>query len=306
MDCVCKNCNGEFGKTIERYLAGDSIEGLWRLQKIGSRSKKHIVQTRIKINVPDENKFGDFRGAIVYFDFAKKDSLLLPSQILTEDDFGNRKFFLIADIEKEEIKDELFKYKNRGFSIIRQNADDEKAAIQKLKQIGIDFKPIREVKLPEGALEDDGTLKLIVEGVMDNVIFRAIAKIAFNYVAKVKGPELALNSRFDAVREYIKTGIKTNFKIVEIKQGHILDDETNNKYFFEGHIFIVQTKGNRIIGKVSLSNTFAFYYVVNLGKLNVLYDLKSGHAYSLNKDRIIELFSPTMIAVPKLIPKIIL
>jgi len=88
-------------------------------------------------------------------------------------------------------------------------------------------------------------------------------------------------------------------KIVEIKKGHILAEETNNKYFFEGHIFTVQTKDTQIISKVSLSNTFDFYYVVNLGKLDVWYDLKSGHVYSLQKDKIIELFSPTMIVVPK-------
>ncbi len=64
IDCVCMDCNNEFGKTIERYLAGDSIEGLRRLQKLGSRSKKPIKQTRLKINIPDEDRYGEFRGAI--------------------------------------------------------------------------------------------------------------------------------------------------------------------------------------------------------------------------------------------------
>ncbi len=119
-------------------------------------------------------------------------------------------------------------------------------------------------------------------------------------MAKVKGAEYVLDSRFDAVREYIKTGEKPNFRIVEIKKGHILAEETDDRYFFEGHIFTIQTKGRRVIGKVSLSNTFAFYYVVNLGELEVWYNLKSGHAYSLKEDKIIELFSPTAISVPKL------
>jgi hypothetical protein len=296
MDCVCIKCNNDFGKTIERYLAGDSIAGLWRLQKIGSRSKKPVKQTRIKINIPNEEKYGEFIGAIVYFDFSKKDSLLLPSQILIKDEQGNRKFFLVEDIERDDVKNELNKHKDRGFWIFAHNADNERTAIEKLKQIGIEFKPIKEEKLPISALEDDGKFKVIVEGIMDNMIFRAIAKIAFNYLAKVKGHDCVLDSKFDIIREYIKSGTKPNFNIVKIEEGHILADETNDKYFFEGHIFTIQSQGNRIFGKVSLSNTFAFYYVVDLGELGpIWYELKSGHAYSLKEAKIIPLFSSTFI-----------
>ena len=297
--CVCKKCNIGFGKTLERFLAGDSIEGLWRLQKIGSRSKKHITQTRINIRVPNDCKYGEFRGAIVYADFSKKDSLSLPSQILVKDDVGNRKFFLIEDLEKQEIREEFDKYKDKGFWILSHNASAEEEAIEKLKQFGINFKLAMHGRLPTGALEANGGLEVIIDGIIDKKIFRAIAKISLNYLAKVKGPLYVLDARFDSIREYIKTGVTKEPKVVEIKKGHILTEETNNKYFFEGHIFIVQTEGNQIIGKVSLSNTFTFYYTVNLGVLDVWYDLKSGHAYSLQEDKIIELFSPTMISVPK-------
>ena len=89
MDCVCRGCNIAFGQSIERYLARDSLEGLWALKKIGSRSGKPIRQMRIKLNVPDEDKYGEFRGAIVYADFSQKGGLLLPAQILLKDDQGN-------------------------------------------------------------------------------------------------------------------------------------------------------------------------------------------------------------------------
>ena len=104
MDCVCTECNTSFGRSIERFLAGDSLEGLWRLQKIGSRSGKPIRQIGLRINIPNEDKYGDFNGVIVYFDFSKKDSLILPSQIVLKDDQGNKKYFLLDDVEKEEVK----------------------------------------------------------------------------------------------------------------------------------------------------------------------------------------------------------
>ncbi|MEK7845904.1 MAG: hypothetical protein AAB257_02965, partial [Nitrospinota bacterium] len=249
--------------------------------------------------IPNEDKYGNFKGAVVYCDFSKKDSLILPSQIVLEDDEGNKKYFLLDDIEKEEVKNELNRYKDKVFRIFTHNKTEEQKAIEKMRQVGIVFKPQKGGMLPSSAVEEDDTLKVSVEGIIDDVLYRSIAKISFNYLAKIKGAEYALDSRFDAVREYIKTGDKPNFKMVEIKEGHILAEETDNKYFFEGHIFTIQTKGKRIIGKVSLSNTFAFYYVVKLGELEVWHDLKSGHAYRLKDHKIIELFSPTMISVPK-------
>jgi len=72
LDCVCKNCNNELGGTVERFLAGDSLECLRRLKYIGSRSGKSINQERLKINIPKEDKYGVFAGATVYTDFSQR------------------------------------------------------------------------------------------------------------------------------------------------------------------------------------------------------------------------------------------
>jgi len=39
INCVCRTCNNEFGRSLERYLAGDSIEGLWRRKNLGHGQK---------------------------------------------------------------------------------------------------------------------------------------------------------------------------------------------------------------------------------------------------------------------------
>lgn len=297
LDCVCRDCNVKLGGSIDRYLASDSIEGLQRLQKLGSQSKKPIRQIRLKINIPDEDKYEEFRGAIVYADFSKMDNLLLPTQVLITDSQGNRKSFLIDNIN-DEVKRELQECRDKGYWILTSNEDEKKIAIEKLKQIGIEFKSIREGGFPSSAIEKDGKLKVVIKGIIDQVIFRAIAKFAFNYLAKVRDADYALNTRFDTVREYIKSGTKPDFDIVKIEKGHILDEETDTKYFFEGHIFTIQTKGNDIIGKVSLFNTVNFYYVVRLGELGpIWHDFKSGHIYDVEENKIDSLFSPTFLTI---------
>jgi hypothetical protein len=303
MDCVCRGCNINFGQSIERYLARDSLEGLWALKKIGSRSGKPIRQMRVKLNVPDEEKYGEFRGAIVYADFSKKGGLFLPSQILLKDDQGNRKFYLLEEIGDERAKKELSKYKDKtkGFWVFAHDDKEEKIAFEKLNEHGIKFDPKIREGFPSRAMENDGTLRVKIEGLIDDVIYRAIAKMAFNYLAKVKGADFSLASRFDAIREYIRNGIRPEYKIVTIMEGRILAEEPRGMYSFEGHIFTIQTKRNRVIGKISLTNTFGFYYLVDLGDLGpVWYDLKIGHAYSFKEDCILELISPSFIITPKI------
>lgn len=291
LDCVCRDCNNEFGRSIERYLAGDSIEGLWRLQKIGSRSKKPIKQTRIKIHAPDENRYGEFRGIILYADFSQMDNLYLPAQILTFGGDGERTFTLIDDMTDDEIKNI-----NGRFEFFAHNEKEYNQVAERLKQLGKKLEEDKINRLPETAIDRNGKLEVEIEGVMDSVILRTIAKIAFNYLAKAKGADYALDQSFDSIRDYIMTGNKPNFGIVRIEKGHILAEETKNQYILEGHIFTIETRGDDIISKIALTNALNFYYVIYLGKIGLIWhDIKSGHAYSLKEDKMIPLFSPTFL-----------
>ena len=155
------------------------------------------------------------------------------------------------------------------------------------------------------AINNDGKLEVETESVMDAVIFRTIAKIAFNYLAKVKDAEYVLDQKFDEIREYIRCGSKSQFQPVTIERGHILAEETKDKYFLEGHIFTIETRGSVIIGKICLTNMFDFYYVVKLGDLGLIWhDIKSGHAYSLQEDKVIPLFTPTYLTISARLKKI--
>jgi len=300
IDCVCRNCNNEFGGNIERYLAGDSIEGLWRLQKIGSRSKRPIRQTRIKIHVPDENRYGEFRSLILYADFSQTDSLYLPAQIVTIGNAGERKFNLLEKMADEDIKNISGK-----FQLFAHNEKEYNQAAERIQKLGKKLEEGMVNQLPQTAIGDDGKLEVEIEGVMDVVIFRTIAKIAFNYLSKVKGAEYVLSQKFDAIREYIRTGVKPNFRLVSIEKGHILAEETSNRYFLEGHIFTIETRGSQIISKICLTNMFNFYYLVNLGDIGpIWHDIKSGHAYSLKEDKILPLFTPTYLTIASRLKKI--
>jgi hypothetical protein len=298
IDCVCRKCNNELGGTIERRLAGDSMEGLWRLQRLGSRSKKPIKQERIKIRVSDEERYGEFKGIILYADFSQVNSLYMPAQVVTIKESGQREHDLIEDMSDDDIRNIPGR-----FGLYAHNESEYNQAVDRFKRLGKKFD--EEIQnLPHTAINNDGRLEVEVEGMMDVIIFRTIAKIGFNYLAKSKGYEYAINKRFDVIRDYIHSGIKPPVNPVRIQKGHILAEETKNKYFLEGHIFTVETKGSQIISKVCLTNSFNFYYVVTLGDIGIIWhDIKSGHAYSLKDDEIIPLFTPTYLTIASRLKK---
>jgi hypothetical protein len=62
---VCVDCNHRLGKELDEILARDTFEALLRAEKLPSRrhKKDKFKPRRITIRVPDEPKFGDFRGA---------------------------------------------------------------------------------------------------------------------------------------------------------------------------------------------------------------------------------------------------
>lgn len=292
--CVCRKCNNELGGTVDRVLAGDCMEGLWRLQNIGSKSKKYIKQARVKLNVPDEKKFSMFAGAVVFVDFTKIDCIYLPMQIMIQDG-NNKSIYLYEELDKKNVRGKI-KASRENIVILAHNTKEFEILKHKLKIIGIKTDN-NSHSLPENILDNDGKLNIAAEFIVDDFVYRGIAKIAFNYLAKIHTCQYALDQKFDVIREFIRTGRKIDTGLVQIKQGHILAEETDDKYFFKGHLFTLQIHENIIISRLSLTNQYNFYYEIKLGAMGIIWhDLKSGHAYSFREEKILDLYSPTFLA----------
>ena len=60
---------------------------------------------------------------------------------------------------------------------------------------------------------------------IDESIVRAVAKIAFNYLAYWQGSEFMLEPDFNRTREFIRYGVKPQYPLIKIRQEAILYDE---------------------------------------------------------------------------------
>jgi len=294
LDCVCRPCNQTLGGELERYLASDSLEGLERLRTIGSRSKKPICQSRIQLSLPDDDIYGDYRGIIVFADFTQPGHLYLPSQVVIEDDKGRKSPKLIDSVTSDDIEE----LRTRKYFIFANDETSLKSAFSDLENLGIKTQLEREAGLPQTLLAPPGQIQIPIQGRIDEVIYRSIAKISFNYLAKTKGTAFALESRFDEVREYIRYGKIPRQPVVSIVRGHILSDETNNGYSFSGHIFTIEEHRMEVVSKICLWNCFDFYYLVRLGSMgSIWYDIKVGHAFDMQSKELHEMCSPTFLNI---------
>lgn len=283
---VCDDCNQYFGDNLEIALSRDTYEGHSRFEfnvKKAETFKTAGKKSRIIIRISD----GIFKGAYVYREYSPdmNDIVLRPipqvgfrKKALTE-----YEYFLLDKIpDKEYLEKNNFDMQHaqaiKAFSINVNQLE------QKLKEKNISFKIGGEIVPPDKS--DD--LLCNIEGEIDRTIFRAIAKIAFNYLAFWQTPEFLYHKDFDNARKYIRYGETVNYPITRVIDKAILNDEPSTGKRRLGHLITVNwAKDNlSIVSQVSLFNWVT--YVISLARnfSGERRNIKKGHFFNTNSHEI--------------------
>lgn len=275
LDCVCEPCNNRFGGSIEKWLASDSMESVPRLKLLGSQSGKNVRSRRMRLAVPHEAEYGDFQGAIFERDF-KTGQLVLAPQAGFKNDKGEYEYFTDKELSYPEIQERVKKLSDKDIKILGQPEGQEEITeriIEQLKSIGITFQKTGELHLsykPPG-----GEIVVPVRGEIDADIQRAAAKIAFNYLAKIKGADFVLQAKFDKVRDFINGGPYQRI-VTPVRDPILLDDFKDRRYLL--HIFIFERVGDTLRAMVSLFNQGMAYDVILSTEMGPFwYEIVSGH-----------------------------
>lgn len=229
LDCVCRKCNNTLGGTIERWIAGESPEAMLRLAYIGSKSGKPIKQLRLQINIPNKLEFADFQGVRLEIDF-KIGELLLPTQIGLKNNSGIYEYFTNKQLGDQKTLDRInnilshkdIKWLASGDKNIFNKKIKEFQSVLEKKGINLPKGAKKEFNLPKNSIQN-GKIPVNIHSLIDEDIQRAIVKIAFNYLAKIKGGDYVLKNCFDDIREFKKViiskilAIEPNEWLVPIK-----------------------------------------------------------------------------------------
>ena len=287
---VCDDCNQYFGDNLEIVMARDTFEGAQRFdfglkpskefKSLGKRSK-----TTIKIAE------GEFKGAYSYKEYSEKQDKIVikpvPQIGFLKNETAEYEYFLL-----DQIPHRNYLYE-KGFDIkhprgIRAFGIDVDTARQVLSEKGIKFEYQGEAG-PSESPKEDWLCK--VEGLIDSIIFRTVAKIAFNYLAHWEGIDFLLQKSFEPTRSFIRYGKQAEYPFVIVDDNPILGDEPVEGRRRLGHIVTVNWTEDRIsiVSQVSLLNWASYRVSLARDFSGERRDLRRGHFFNVNNGEIHDL-----------------
>lgn len=293
---VCAVCNSNLGKMLDQVLARDSFEGLIRSQvlptKKGSRDRFH--SRRVELRYPDKEEFGELRGARVRMDWADRQFVLLDQLVVRTVTNELRSYTVQELVSDPDIS--FAGLPPNSVSVLGLDTAEVDNLVELACARGAQFKNLpRMISAPASACEPKVLLETL--GVINDAVWRSIAKVAFNYLAWVQGPEYVLADRFDRIRSFILEGNQQQ-ALVRLVQQPILADESRRWKGFRGHLVFFETSGRSLVAKVSLFNSIT-YQVLLSHDLGIYYSLSAGHAFDPIRREVYKLTSiPKRILVP--------
>lgn len=290
---VCNRCNQYFGDNLELALGRDTFEGQLRFRhgvKAIDKFKAIGRASRIVLKSTE----GEFAGCYMYREYSteKGDIVVKPLPqvgfFLTP---GNRhEYFLLDDIPTAS------ELERRGFdsqhprSIVGLEVDVHELT-ERLRAKGIPFN-YRGPLVPGERLE---TILVHFEGTIDHTIFRAIAKIAFNYLALSEGSDFVHHPDFDRARHYIRWGHFPGYKMIQMDEAAILEGEPIEGLRALGHLITMSwaQDGRSVLSQVSLFNWMTYRICLAPDFTGPRPDLIMGHLFNVSNGQILELGART-------------
>jgi hypothetical protein len=298
LHCVCSECNGFFGRTIEWALRGNSVEGALRLQLGLGTGTLGTHKGSVRFTLSDATPM--WNGANVKIiakgRSGRVEAIPLPQVGARRTPEEHWKWYAPAEITPD-FALQYPKGSKSEFHVVSSNKREQDRIVELLKKNGVDFHP-KDASTPP--IDSAGTIGTLITADFDQQISRCIAKIAFNYLAYCCGAPFVLVSDFDDVRAYIREGRKPVVTVVRHHRKRLLIEEAFGGRATEGHIILIDwtPDARSIVAQVSLFNSFR-YIVVLCNSFHGLWTpaLTQGHHFDVKRRRI-EPLGMTRLRIP--------
>ncbi len=289
INIVCTECNQYFGDNLDIHLARDSFEGRSRFIYGISRPEDFRSPRRSRIHIKITE--GPLKGMYAYPEYSPvvDDVIIMPCAQVGFLIDGSYEYFLL-----EELPDAQY-LEDNGFDSSLPNC------ISALGASVEDFRrklEERQIDIPNLRLQRDGnsrsgsdTVLCEVTGIVDEIIYRAVAKIVFNYLAYFHEQEFLHHEAFDPIRKFVRYGECTEYRLVEARQEAILEDEPIEGQRVLAHLITtnVSGDGNSIVGQVALFNHMTYRVILSTNYIGQDLDIRRGHVYDCGAREISEL-----------------
>ncbi|HYT83098.1 MAG TPA: HNH endonuclease [Gemmatimonadales bacterium] len=298
---VCRDCNGYFGRNLDIGLGRDSYEALLRVEH-GLKSPAELdemFKRRVTVSLPaDGTQWG--RVILRLEQHPGGEDLppvvqLVPQVGFQRNDGDGWDYFAEGDLRRETGIAARLMGTHTKRRVILFNSDEWRDRLMAtIAEVGIPFK--KEGEFSGFPPFERGEVTTLVEARFDDILARAVCKIAFNYMAKTQGAEFALRQEFDAARRYVR--------YAEGKDGGFLTFDRETRFRNSAgetrqhvaHLLTLEWNGEReeLIGIVHLFG--ATQYAVRLCTRwdGIWRRIMSGHLFDLEDMEVTELHVTTI------------
>jgi hypothetical protein len=279
---VCDSCNQYFGDNIELALARDTIEGASRFEhgvKKPEEFKSAGKQSRLTIKLAE----GEFKGAYVYRYYCETQEKVVIAPVpqfgFLKTGSNQYEYFLFSEVPDKRYLEENGFNLDAPRAIITCGIEVDAARVV-LSQRGMSFNPGGEVGTSESLPED---LLCKVEALVDSIVLRAVAKIAFNYLAYREGRDFLLHEAFNPIRAFIRKGEGTTPPLIQAMERPVLAGEPIEGQRLLGHLITVDWAVDNvsIIAQVSLFNWMTYSVSLARDFPGERRDIQHGHLFNI-------------------------
>lgn len=186
--------------------------------------------------------------------------------------------------------------------MVAKDDREESDLLRILKEKGMSIKVAKVEEWPENVREQKniligGTVKI------DPIIYRGIAKIAFNYLAYSEGKRFVLSGNFDGIRNFIRYEKGNANDYFGVNEPPILFFD---RFFLRkfgtketsGHLVIVEWQGMNLISKVSIFNTTTYLIRCCKNFKGIWRPIRCGHHFDINSKRVSKLKAVSRCLMP--------
>jgi hypothetical protein len=259
LSAVCGECNAFFNQELEQFLTRDSVEALQRV-RYGLKPKsgrRKLGKSRLIIRVISP---GDWYGARLVAERNDAGTEVrcepLPQVGFRKLGETQRHWFLEDELETTK-KWERFRTETQTHIVGKPEAVVQRLA-NRLLELGIVFKS-------RGHFEKHGHLvQVYADSILDDIIFRGVAKIALNFLTHARGDEFALRPEFDEIRDYVRFGVMPRHPAVIATNVPVLNGECALQRRTEGHVIVLDwdMMNEGIVCMLSLFNHLTYHIIL--------------------------------------------
>ncbi len=285
---VCKNCNTFFNGELDRPLARESFEGLRRYSRV--KPVEEVVRFQpgrgIILRHPGP---GEYEGALLKAVPGPRGIAIdqLNQVMFVDPETGVGEPYTEQELRAPNFRDKAKRFVGWPIQILSDGDETFERLLSLMKGLGFSVESGAPMD-PPGREGEPITVKVAV--IVAEKQMRAVAKIGFNYLARIGGAELALRPEFNDVRAFIRYGVDPPRPLVTPDTSDFFESPDGSKIAgrLEGHFLFLVTEQEppNILTRVSLFNLMSYQIVLTDRNWPGRPQLSALHAYNINTGKI--------------------